>query len=217
VKNPLHILIAAGPTVEPIDPVRFLSNRSTGYMGQELAKAAKKRKHKVTLIIGPTNINPPGNIKLINIETAQDLKKKIQKEFKKNKVLIMASAVSDFRPAAFSKHKIKSNRNIKLKLIKNPDILKTISKNARNNKILVGFSLETENLLANAKKKLKEKRLDLIVANKRSKKENPFGMGKKTVYLLDASGYSQALKNVGKTRIARAILDRVEELCYTSN
>ena len=216
-RNPLHIFIAAGPTVEPIDPVRFLSNRSTGYMGYELARMAKKRKHKVTLISGPTNIKPPKNIKLINVETARELQKKVRKELRKNKVLIMTSAVSDFRPTVFSKNKIKSGKSLKLKLVKNPDILKSISRKERKNKILIGFSLETENLLVNAKKKLKEKHLDLIVVNKTGRRENPFGKGKKTIYLLDASGGSQRLKNVEKTHIARAILDRVEELCYTSD
>lgn len=215
--NPLRILITAGPTVEPIDPVRFISNRSTGYMGYELARLAGKRKHKVTLISGPTGIRPPDGIRFLRVETTRQLCRKVFEEIKKANVLVMSSAVSDFRPDTFLKSKIKSRKNIKLKLIRNPDILSSVSRKWRKNKIMVGFSLETENLLKNAAKKMKNKHLDLIIANKADRSNIPFGRGRKTVYLLDKYGHRKKLKKVTKTRIAGAILDTVEELCYTSN
>ena len=216
-KTPPRILITAGPTREPIDPIRFISNRATGLLGYELAKLARKKKYKVTLISGPSGIMPSKGIKFLQIETARQLYRKIHSELKKSDILVMSSAVSDFRLASFSKNKIKSETSLTLKLVKNPDILKSISKKERKNKIIIGFSLETKDLLKNAAKKLKLKNLDLIVANKLDKDNMPFGKGAKTVYLLDRFGCRKKLEKVTKTRIARAILDSIEELCYTSN
>ena len=213
--KPLRILITAGPTLEPIDPVRFISNRSTGHIGNELARAAKKRKHKVTLIIGPATLKPPRGIKLLHIETARELYRAVHKALKGADVLIMASAVCDFRTARFSGKKINSKRKITLKLAKNPDILKSIAKKERAEKLIVGFALETGNLLKNAAKKLKDKRLDLIIANKMGRKSGPFGKGAKSVCLIGKNGSVQRLKNTPKNRIAGAILDTIEELCYT--
>jgi len=212
-----RILITTGPTVEPIDPVRFISNRSTGLMGYELAKQARKRKYKVTLISGRSSLKPPRGIKCLEIETARQLYEAVHRELKKNDVLIMSSAVSDFRPVHFLRNKIKSRKTLSLKLVKNPDILGSISKKERKNKIIIGFSLETRDLLKNASKKLKIKHLDLIVANKAGRKNLPFGGGAKTVYLLDRFGRRKKLEKITKARIAGAILDTVGELCYTPN
>ena len=212
---PIRILITAGPTIEPIDPIRFISNRSTGLLGHEVAKEAKKRRYNVTLITGPTHITPPSKIQLLRVETARELQRALIRELKKNDVLIMASAVADYRPVSFSKKKIKSNKILTLKLAANPDILGSIPKKARKNKILIGFALETENLLKNAAKKVKTKGLDLIIANRISKKNAPFGMGPKTVYMIDRKGNKAKLEKASKRKIAGAILDRVNELCYT--
>lgn len=213
-KNP-RILITAGPTIEPIDPVRFISNRSTGHLGYELARNAKNRKFKVTLISGPTTLKPPRGVKFVRIRTARELKRKMLAELAKSDILVMASAVSDFRPLYFSKKKLKSRGTLTLKLAKNPDILRSIPRNLRKNKIIIGFSLETEDLLKNAAQKLRNKHMDLIVANKCDRKNTPFGKGLKTVYLLDALGHLKILKKQSKRRIARAILDTIRELCYT--
>ena len=215
--NSLRILITAGPTIEPIDPVRFISNRSTGRMGYELARIAAKRKHAVTLISGPTSINGPAGVRVLHIETARELKKKIRQQLKKSDVLLMSSAVSDFRPKSFSSKKIKSKKRLTLKLIKNTDILESIRQKERKGKVLVGFALETEDLIENAAKKLKKKKLDLIAANMIGPKNTPFGRGRKDVYLLDKRGLKKKLEKTTKAQIARAILDTVEELCYTSN
>ena len=215
-KRTLRVLIAAGPTIEPIDPVRFISNRSTGRMGYSLASVAAKLGYRVNLISGPTGITPPKRVRFRRIETALELRREILRELKKADVLLMPSAVSDFRPASFSRAKIKSRKPFTLRLTKNADILATIPANRRKNKILVGFCLETGNLLKNAARKLKNKKLDLMVANRITKHASPFGAGAKTVYLLNKHGQVKILKKMPKTGIARAILDTIEELCYTS-
>lgn len=214
-KKYIRTLVTAGPTAEPIDPVRVISNRSSGVMGYEIARAAKKRGHRVSLVSGPVFLEAPEGVKLTKIETARELKGKVESGLKKADVLIMASAVSDFRPAFFSKAKIKSAKPRTVKLVKNRDILGSLSKQARKNKVIVGFALETESLLKNASKKLKDKKMDLVVANEAGRGNAPFGEGKKTVYILDKAGTVKKLKNMTKSRIAGAILDRVEELCYT--
>jgi len=214
--KPLRILITAGPTIEPIDPVRFISNYSTGHMGYELARIAAKRNHIVRLVSGPVSIKEPAGIKIIHVRTARELQNKILKHLKESDVLLMASAVSDFRPKYFSAKKIKSNRSLFLKLAKNDDILKSIRQKERKNKVLVGFALETGDLIKNAAKKLKEKRLDLVAANKISRRNTPFGPGRKDMYILDKYGIRKRLRKTTKTAIASAILDTVEELCYTS-
>jgi phosphopantothenoylcysteine decarboxylase/phosphopantothenate--cysteine ligase len=194
-----------------------MSNYSTGLMGYELARLARKRNYGVTLISGPTQIKPPRGVKPLRIETARQLQKMVHRELGKADVLVMTSAVSDFRPASFSHKKIKSKRPLALKLVRNPDILGSISNRRRKRKIIAGFSLETEDLLRNAARKMKDKDLDLIIANKATRRHTPFGRGAKTVYLLDRQGRKRKLEKVSKTRIARAILDTIVELCYTSN
>lgn len=216
IKNIPGILITAGPTVEAIDPIRFISNRSTGYMGYELARVARVRGHKVTLISGPTKIKPPGGVRFLNADTARQMHEAVHRELRKSWVLLMASAVSDFKPAYPAKHKIKSRKTITLSLVRNPDILQSISKKERKGKVIVGFSLESSNLIRNSAEKLKKKKLDLIVANAINKSSGPFGKGVKTVYLLDNSGGLKKIEKKTKTAIAGAILDRVIELCYTS-
>ena len=186
-------------------------------MGYELAREAGKRKYKVTLISGRVSIKPPRGIKILYIETARELYEKVHRELKRNDILVMSSAVSDFRPAVFSRDKIKSQEFLTLKLVKNPDILGSISGKERKNKIIVGFSLETRDLLKNASKKLKIKGLDLIIANKADRRSVPFGKGRKTLYLLDRFGSRKKLKGLTKARIASAILDTIDELCYTPN
>ncbi len=213
--RPSRIVITAGPTIEPIDPVRFISNRSTGYMGYALAEAARKRRYKVILISGPTSIKPPRGVRFISIQTTRELYKRTLEEFKKADILIMASAVADFKPAFTSKNKIKAQKAITLELIRTPDVLRALSRRKTKRQILVGFSLETENLLENARRKLKEKKVDFIIANKTSSRKSAFGAGAKDVYILGRNGLKKSLKNVTKEKLACTILDTVEELCYT--
>lgn len=164
-----NILITAGPTREPIDPVRFLSNHSSGKMGYALAKAAIEAGHEVTLISGPVDIAPPNSVDLISIETTEELSKQVLKQIKKHDCLIMAAAPADFSPELIENKKIKrKDSSLKISLKPTNDILKAVSKIRRKNQIIVGFALETNNHLENGLKKLSEKKLDMIVINKLS-------------------------------------------------
>lgn len=215
-KISLNIIVTAGPTREPIDAVRFISNYSTGTMGYELAKEAVKRRHKVILISGPVNLDIPKGVKLVKAETAKNMRAAVKRYFKWCDSLIMTAAVSDYRPENYIKKKMKKDRNeFLLKLVKNPDILKEISKNKKD-KVLVGFALETEDLINNAKNKLKEKSLDLIVANKKAKNDiKPFGPHKIDAYLIDKGLKTEKIGLASKKLISKSILDKVEPLCYT--
>lgn len=215
--KPSRILITAGPTIEPIDPIRFISNRSTGYMGYEIARVAKRRGYRVTLISGPTQLKVPEGIKIVFIETARQLKRRVLKELNKADILIMASAVSDYKPALFAKNKVKSKKGYNLKLVRNPDILSAVARKKNKGTVVVGFSLETRSLIKNSLLKLRNKKLDLIVANGLSSRNRPFGRGPGTAYVLDKHGVRKSLRNEPKGRIARAILDTIRELCYTPN
>ena len=161
------VLITAGPTQEPIDPVRFITNRSSGKMGYSLAEAAIEAGAKVTLISGPVNLDPPPNCNFVLIETASEMYEAVMHHVKSKDVYIGTAAVADYRPAVFNESKIKKDADkssLTLQLEENQDILKSVS--ALNERpYVVGFAAETDNLLNNAKKKLKNKRLDLIVAN----------------------------------------------------
>jgi len=212
-KPPLRILITAGPTVEPIDPVRFISNRSTGYMGYKLAELACKRRHVITLISGPTNLKIPKVKKFIQIETAEELLRTLKKEIKKADCLIMCAAVGDFRPVSACKKKIKRKKALNLKLIPNKDILKNLGA-YKKGKLFIGFSLETEDLLGNSSLKLKNKGLDLIVANRLDKSHNPFGNNKLDVHIIDGKGNISKIHRRNKAFIAHVLLDKIEDMWY---
>ena len=172
----IKVLISAGPTREYIDPVRFISNPSTGKMGYLIAEYAKKKGFDVILVSGPTYLKPPEGVKLIKVETAEEMQKEILKNFPKVDLLIMAAAVSDWRPFRKFKNKLKRKNQWTLKLIPNPDILKSVAKIKKESQKVVGFALETEDIIKNAEKKLKEKKLDLIIGNT----PDFFGEGKKS-------------------------------------
>jgi phosphopantothenoylcysteine decarboxylase/phosphopantothenate--cysteine ligase len=172
----IKILISAGPTREYIDPIRFISNPSSGKMGYLIAEYARKIGFDVILVSGPTYLKPPEDVKLIKVETAREMQKEILKNFPHVDLLIMAAAVSDWRPYRKFKNKIKRKKEWLLKLVPNPDILKSVAKIKKKNQKIVGFALETENIIKNAEKKLKEKKLDLIIGNT----PDFFGEGKKS-------------------------------------
>ncbi|ONI44413.1 phosphopantothenoylcysteine decarboxylase, partial [Epulopiscium sp. SCG-B10WGA-EpuloA2] len=158
-------LITAGRTVEALDPMRYLSNYSTGKMGYALATMAQKRGAIVTLISGPTNLKPPAGVNVVNVRSAMEMYEEVHKYFKDTDVVIKAAAVADFRPKEVQQEKIKKGADtLTLELIKNPDILKSLG-DAKENQILVGFAAESENLIENAINKLNSKNLDIIVAN----------------------------------------------------
>lgn len=209
----LRILVTAGPTREQIDKVRFISNLSTGRMGYEIARRALQRGHRVVLISGPTDIIPPQGVEFISIITALEMRDKVRKYFKRCDCLIMAAAVSDFRPKRIRAKKIKkvSLRGPFLELAKNPDILFEIGK-IKEREVLVGFALETENLIKNARAKLKEKNLDLIVASQLTSRNSPFGDRRVEAALITREGAVDKLKLLRKSEIADRVLKRVEKI-----
>jgi phosphopantothenoylcysteine decarboxylase/phosphopantothenate--cysteine ligase len=201
------LLITAGPNREPLDPVRYLSNRSSGKMGYALARAGIRRGAEVALISGPTMLEPPAGARLIPVITAAEMRHAVLDEFPWSTAVIMAAAVTDYRPADFAGKKIKRGRGpIELRLEPNPDILKEISAK-KNGKLLVGFAAETDELVANAKKKLKDKNLDMIVANDVTAAGSGFDVDTNVATILDRGGGVRALPLMSKDELAEQIFD----------
>ncbi len=206
------ILVTASRTEEPIDAVRFLSNRSSGKMGYAIAEEAFRRGAKVTLISGPSNLIPSSGINLVKVRTAQEMNKAVQKSFGKSDALIMASAVSDFTPQKISSGKIKKEDvELDLKLKPTPDILKEMGRK-KGKKVLVGFALETEDEIKNAKLKLKEKNLDLIVVNNPNLQGAGFEVDTNIATIIDKKGKIEKLPLMSKKELAEKIIDRVVRL-----
>jgi phosphopantothenoylcysteine decarboxylase / phosphopantothenate---cysteine ligase len=209
-KNDLEgkrIIVTAGGTQEPIDPVRLITNRSSGKMGYALAGAARDRGAQVTLISAPATLSPPDGVEVVKVMTVADLREAVLKAVKKADVLIMAAAVSDFRVAKQSGHKIKKQGGkLSLELVENEDFLLELP----DNFIKVGFAAESENMVANAKKKLKEKRLNMIVANDITQPDAGFDVDTNRVTIIDKNGKIEDLPLMSKRDVAEKILDRVK-------
>lgn len=204
------ILITAGPTREPIDPVRFLTNHSSGKMGYSLAEAALARGAQVTLISGPTNISPPSGAMLIRVETALEMYHAVMNNFEDQDIIIKSAAVADYRPETVSTYKIKkSGENLNLTLVRNPDILKELGE-IKGNRILIGFAAESNDLIENAKNKVLEKNLDLIVANDITEEGAGFGTDTNIVNIIDKSGGIEKIEKSSKLHIAHGILDKIK-------
>ena len=197
----IRFLIASGPTREPLDPVRYLSNYSTGTMGKCLVKAAMGKRHQVTWIECPKKA-----------ETALKLERILKRLLPKHDVLIMAAAVCDVRPHRVSGIKIKKEALSNIQLTKNPDILMSLSSMKRKNQIFVGFGLESENLLKNGFKKLKQKNLDLIVLQKITNKINPFGDKLINVFLLAGTEDIKTYRLIHKQKLAKLIIEMAGKL-----
>jgi len=207
-----RILITAGPTEEPLDPVRFITNLSSGKMGYSLARVAHRHGAQVTLITGPTNLSLPSVENIINVRTAQEMHKAVMDNYKKASVIIKAAAVADYKPKAFAKEKIKKDdkpRSIELE--RNPDIIAEIGKD-KNNIVLVGFAMETKDLLKNAREKLKKKNMDLIVANSLREEGAGFQTDTNKITILDRDGDVQSMPIMTKIEAAEKILERVAVL-----
>jgi phosphopantothenoylcysteine decarboxylase/phosphopantothenate--cysteine ligase len=191
-----RMVVTAGGTREPIDPVRHIGNRSSGKMGYALAEAARDRGARVTLVAANVSLDAPADVAIIKTPTALEMKKSVDEAVKKADVLIMAAAVADYRPEAIVKSKIKkeSEQNLTLKLVKTPDILSEV----KGNFIRVGFAAESENLVANAKKKLLDKKLDLIVANDITKADSGFDADNNRVVIIDKKGKTEELPLMSK-------------------
>ncbi|MBI5048595.1 MAG: bifunctional phosphopantothenoylcysteine decarboxylase/phosphopantothenate--cysteine ligase CoaBC [Deltaproteobacteria bacterium] len=199
------ILVTAGPTREAIDPVRFISNPSSGKMGYAIARAAKRRGAEVVLVSGPSHLAPPRGITFIKTTTAEDMAEAAMRHYPQSTVVIMAAAVSDYRPKISHGKKVKKEEaRFNIELERTQDILKEMG-NRKRGQFLVGFALETEDILANAKKKLKEKKLDLIIAND----PTSFDGEVTQVTVLGKDDKIEALPALAKNEVAEHILDRV--------
>ncbi len=205
----MRILITAGGTREYIDPVRFISNASSGRMGYALACAALKAGHKITLISAPTNQKYPGEAKRIYVETTAEMFEEVRINFEKCDCLIMAAAVADYTPVRTAKTKIKkSNKSLTLKLKPTADILKWAGEHKRKNQIVVGFALEDKNIRGRTEKKLKEKNLDMIIANT----IEAIGSEKSTVQIKTLEGDWIRIPKATKNKIAGRIIREIENI-----
>lgn len=207
----MTILVTAGPTREKIDPVRFISNYSTGTFGYEIAREAARRRHKVVLVSGPTALEGPRGVRIVRVESAAEMLEAVRRISKKADCVIMAAAVSDWRPRIARGTKIKRSGSIRaLELVENPDILSELG--TKKKCILVGFALETEALEKNAAAKLAKKNLDLLVANKITKNENVFGRGRTDVVIMGKEGVKERHRRKTKKGLAKIILDKALNL-----
>ena len=204
------ILITAGPTREPLDPVRFISNYSSGRMGYALARAAQERGAQVILVSGPTSLEPPPGVELCPIESAREMHRVVMEKLPAARVVIKTAAVADYRPAESQLQKVKKGGNLMLKLVRNPDILREIG-SKKEDRFLVGFAAETENLLANAQEKMIKKNLDMIVANDLNQEGAGFAVDTNIVQLLYRDGRVEELPCMSKYDLSHCLLDRISE------
>ncbi|MDQ5985273.1 MAG: phosphopantothenoylcysteine decarboxylase / phosphopantothenate---cysteine ligase [Syntrophus sp. SKADARSKE-3] len=205
-----RLLVTAGPTREPFDPVRFISNHSSGKMGYALAIAARRRGADVTLISGPSALPVPQGVTFLSVTTAQEMRDCVVKHFENATVVIKAAAVADYRPCQQAVQKIKKKAGpMVLELERNPDIIAEIAKN-KGHRIVVGFAMETENILENALSKLKKKGLDFIVANDLREAGAGFQCDTNVIKILGEDGNTEALPMMDKLDAANCILDRLK-------
>jgi len=207
-----HIVVTAGATREPIDPVRFISNHSSGKMGIAIARAAWRRGADVTLIAGHVDVQIPPELKTLKVETVQAMSRSVADALPNTDVLIMAAAPADFRPAAEAKQKIKKGAAApKIELEQTEDILKSTISRRKKKSLIVGFALETTDGIANARAKLKAKDLDLVVLNNATEPGAGFGVYTNRVTVIGRNGKQEELELMSKTDLAEILLDRVEE------
>ena len=211
----IKVLVTAAGTYEPIDPVRYIGNRSSGKMGYAIAEAAKKRGAEVILVSGPSALTPPEGVEFIGVESAAEMRDAVMEHFSEADMVIKAAAVADYRVRNVSDQKIKKNdEELTLVLEKNPDILKELGEKKRAGQILVGFAAETQNLLEYAKAKLEKKNLDMIVANDVSRKDAGFNTDTNVVKLLYRNGTIEELPIMTKHKLADELLNRVLKIKY---
>jgi phosphopantothenoylcysteine decarboxylase/phosphopantothenate--cysteine ligase len=201
------VLITAGPTREPIDPVRYIGNRSSGRMGYALAEAALRRGARVVLVTGPTALNPPGAAEVVSVQTAEEMRQAVLARLPEATIVVKAAAVADYRPRQRSEQKIKRRGAMSLDLEPTPDILAEVS-SKRTSQIIVGFAAETENVLENARKKLASKAVDAIVVNDVSRKGIGMDSERNAVTILTPTNV-QEVPESSKWEVAHRVLDAV--------
>lgn len=204
------ILVTAGPTREHIDPVRYISNLSSGTLGYAIAECAKRRGYDVVLITGPTHLPVPRGIQTVSITSAQELQKAVKKYFRTCDVLFMTSAVADYTPESFHRKKIKRQQGASIVLKATPDILQSIIP-LKKKQIVCGFCLETHHLRTAALQKLQAKQLDMIVANTYGKSSNPFGANTMQPLIVERNGDSHTVMPQTKKEMARYLISFVEK------
>jgi phosphopantothenoylcysteine decarboxylase/phosphopantothenate--cysteine ligase len=203
------VLVTAGPTVEDIDPVRFLSNRSTGRMGYRIAEAARDRGARVVLVSGPTSLTAPEGLDVVHVRSAAEMARAVDEHFDEATIVVAAAAVADYRPAAVSESKLKkANGPLSLELVRTADILRGLGER-KGGRLLVGFAAETEDLVERARAKLREKRLDLIVANEAGA---GFGGDTNAAVLLPREGDPVNVPTVSKRELAELLWDEIARL-----
>ena len=214
----MRFLVTAGPTREPIDPVRYLSNRSSGKMGYAIAEAANDAGHDVILISGPVNLDPPRKAKFISVSTSDEMYTALDRHLEDCDVVVMCAAVADYKPAKVSSQKIKKqNAPLSLDLVPTRDILASLGKQDRQY-LLVGFAAETNDLEENAQKKLHEKNCDMIVANDVSGSESGMESDENEVTIFFRSGEKEKISRNSKNNIARELVKKISnmrEKCLT--
>ena len=208
----MRFVVTAGPTREAIDPVRFISNRSSGKMGYAIAEAALARGHDVTLISGPASIAPPSRVKLISITTADELFRAVHRAVRACDVLVMCAAVSDYKPAAPASRKMKKRKSpFALKLVPTRDILASLPRENRDY-LVVGFAAETHALKSNAQKKLRAKNCDMIVANDVSRSDVGMESDENEVVIFFRKSESEKISRASKTIIARELVKKISKM-----
>ena len=208
------ILVTAGPTHEAIDPVRYLTNRSSGKMGYALAKEGVKRGAGVTLVTGPTNLNDPKRVCMVKVGSAAEMAAEVQKRYSENDIIVMAAAVADYRLVKPAQQKLKkSESGLNLELIPTVDILDTLGR-TKTNQFLVGFALETENGASNALDKLRRKRCDLMVLNNILEEGAGFELDTNKVTIFDKEEHEQSFPKMSKMEVAEKIFDAVKAGLY---
>ena len=204
-----QVIVTAGPNCEPIDPVRFITNRSTGKMGFALARIAHQRGAEVTLVSGPTALAAPLGVRLCSVRTALEMQQAVLTHYPRATIVVSAAAIADYRPAQIATQKLKKkDGDFSIPLDRNPDMLAGLGRD-KGNRLLVGFATETENVLQNAERKLRSKNLDMIVANDVTQEGAGFAGDTNIVTLLDRTGQQEPLPLMSKDAVAHAVYDRL--------
>lgn len=214
----VNVLVTAAGTREPIDPVRYIGNRSSGKMGYAIAEAARDLGANVTLISGPSALTPLAGVNFFKVESARDMRRLVLENFPESQIVIKAAAVADYRVKNVADHKIKKNdEELTLVLEKNPDILKELGQKKQKGQVLVGFAAETQNLIQYAQSKLEKKNLDMIVANDVSKPQAGFNVDTNLIKLLKRDGSIEELPLMSKKDLAYIILNHVMKIYHQHN
>jgi phosphopantothenoylcysteine decarboxylase/phosphopantothenate--cysteine ligase len=210
----VKVLVTAGPTREPIDPVRFISNRSSGKMGYAIAAAALARGHRVRLVSGPVALAPPPGVRVVPVETADEMCAAVRRHLPWCDVLVMAAAVADWRPRHPAKRKLKKRAGPpRIAWEPAPDILQTIAPLKQPAQVFCGFAAETHALAREARHKLRAKNLDAIAANDVSRRDRGFASDRNALTIYGADGRVQVCPLAPKTKCAERLLDVLEEIC----